>query len=440
MNSPAPVATGPGQADQIAILESAVRSLHAVVRDAFPGSVSGDQARRLVDLFAQGERAAASGIALFTPRVVETGAHAMTGHANAAEWLADVSGSSAAVAKERLTTARRASGDDDLRQALHKGDLSASQLRVLGDSEAAAPGSAGALLELAAAGASHQELRHAASVLGAAARDNENERARRARVHERRHLRWYQCPQGGIRGEFSCDEVQWARVFPGLEAAAKERWRAAESKDTTSFEAHQLDAFVELLAAASGAGSGDAAPAARVETLVLIDAEALRRGRAQGDEICEIEGIGPVSVAAATELLSEGGLRYLVKEGFDIRTVTRSSRVIAKCIDAALIARDRTCCAHPCGKRVGLERDHVHVDYKNGGLSELDNLVRLCPEHHALKTYGGWRIEGQPGERTWVAPARPKSAGAISRARKVATARAKGKADVTEDRNHPRRT
>jgi hypothetical protein len=169
---------------------------------------------------------------------------------------------------------------------------------------------------------------------------------------------------------------------------------------------------------------------------VVIDAEALRRGTTEGEELCEIEGIGPVSVAAATELLSEGGLRYLVKEGFDIKTVTKATRDIAKCIDAALIVRDRTCCIKNCGKRRGLERDHVHVDYADDGPSELDNLVRLCPEHHALKTHGGWRIEGKPGAWKWIAPARPKSAGAISRARKVAAAKAK----ATRERNKPRRT
>jgi hypothetical protein len=110
----------------------------------------------------------------------------------------------------------------------------------------------------------------------------------------------------------------------------------------------------------------------------------LRRGTTQGDEICEIEGIGPVSVAAAVELLSEGGLRYLIKEGFDIKTVTKSTRVIATCIDAALIVRDRTCCVPGCGKRLGLERDHVFVDYNDNGPTELDKSRLLQPAQPAL--------------------------------------------------------
>jgi len=184
--------------------------------------------------------------------------------------------------------------------------------------------------------------------------------------------------------------------------------------------------------------------------LVIIDAAALRRGTTEGDELCEIEGIGPVSVAAALELLTEGALRFLIKDGFDIKTVTKVTRDIAACIDAALIARDRTCGAENCSKRHGLERDHVKVDFAEGGATELDNLVRLCPEHHALKTYGGWKIEGEPGHWKWIAPAHPKSAGAISRARKVAAAKAKAKAtkdwakatteQATKDRNNPRQT
>ena len=51
-----------------------------------------------------------------------------------------------------------------------------------------------------------------------------------------------------MRGEFSCDEVAWARVAPRLEAEAKERWKAAGSSDPGTLEAHRLDAFLEMMA------------------------------------------------------------------------------------------------------------------------------------------------------------------------------------------------
>jgi hypothetical protein len=145
--------------------------------------------------------------------------------------------------------------------------------------------------------------------------------------------------------------------------------------------------------------------------------------------------MGPVSVAVATELLGEGSLQYLVKEGFDIKTVTKTTRTVAQCIDMALMVRDRSCAAG-CGKRKGLQTDHRDVDFNDGGPTELDNLARLCPEHHDLKTYGGYRLEGGPGHWKWIAPEHPVSAGVIARRKMVAVAKARAKSD----RNKPRRT
>jgi hypothetical protein len=427
-----PTVAGASVAAAVETLESALCQMQSVLRATSPSALSGDEALVLVDLFARAERTAASGIALFSPRVLHTGAHAKVGHGVAADWLGAICGSSASVAKDRLAAATTASVDAALSEALQGGALSCAQLAVLGHTEAAAPGSAKTLLELTGAGASHHELATTATALIAAARSAEDEATRRARVHQHRHLRLHQCPSGGVRGAFFCDEVQWARVAPLIEARAKGRFKAAGSKGGASLEAHRLDAFIDLLA---GAGRGGGCS---VETLVIVDAAALRRGTTQEDETCEIEGIGAVSVGAATELLGESALRYVIKEGFDIKTVTRSSRTIAKALEAALLVRDRTCVVPGCGKRLGLERDHVVLDYHKGGPTELDNLVRMCPGCHALKTFGGWRLSGGPGNFTWVPPAHPKSAGAISRARKVAAA--KGRAGVTGERNRLRRT
>jgi hypothetical protein len=452
-------------------MERAVELLRGVVRSPVPDALSGATARRFVTLFSEAERAAASGVALFAPRVVETGEYTKGGHGSAADWLGALSGSSSSAAKGRLAAAARAARDPLLSAALHDGDLSAEQLKVMTRTSAEVPEATGDLLELLEEGASHQELTSAATSMRAAKRSAENEQRRRARVHTNRHFRWRQDDNGGIRGEFLCDEVEFSRVAPRLEAEAKRRWKAAGNGHggADSFEAYRVDAFIDLLSGSpwpggGGGGGGDddgdylddeggdeggpdhgpgggrgrgAGPAAP-RTLIIVNAESLRRGTTQGDEICEIDGIGPVSVAAATELLSEGGFQYLVKEGFDIKTVTKSTRVIKNCIEMALIVRDRACARPGCGKRIGLERDHWRVDYAEGGPTELDNLVRLCPSCHAMKTDGGWRLEGKPGEWKWVAPAKPPSAQRMARARKVAVA--KGKALAAKDRNRPRRT
>ena len=410
-------------------LDCTVRTIQRLVRTAAPGSVSGDQARRVVDLFAQAERAAASGIALFSPVVVESGSFAKAGHGSAAEWLGAVSGSSAGAARARLADAGRAAGDRALTEALHEGDLSAAQLKVVSETAAEAPESTGDLLDLVTKGASHQELSDTAARLKAAARSRESERARRARVHQCRHLRAHQRPEGGIRGEFVCDEVAWARVAPRLETDARRRWKAAGQKE--SLDAHRLDAFLALLGGTDGTPTPGGS--ARPHTLVIVDAEALRRGSLQGGELCEIEGIGPVSVEAATELLGEGALQFLVRDGIDIRTVTSTTRTVPQRMAAALVVRDRTCAVAGCGKRHGLEVDHCREDFAANGPTNLDNLARLCPEHHDLKTYGGWRLEGAPGRWRWIAPAHPKSARYIAGARRIAAAKAAAKAAVRRE-------
>jgi len=426
-------------------LERTVGKMQEVVRKCTPESVSGDQARRFVECFAQAERAAASGVALFTPVVVDTGAYAKEGHASAQDWLGTLSGTSSGVAKGRLAAAERAAVDPSLKEALHEGGLSAAQLAVVTQTATEAPESTGDLLELVGKGASHQELTDAAARQKAAARSRETEHLRRARVHAHRHLRAHQVDSGGVRAEIFCDEVAWARLAPSIEARAKELWKAAGgSGGAEALEAYRLDAFFEQLGGADRSDGSDgsdgphrSSKGARGQAIVVIDAAALRRGTTEGDELCEIEGIGPVSVEAATELLSETSLRYIIREGFDIKTVTTLTRDVAAAIEAALIVRDRTCARPGCGKRLGLETDHRDVDFSEDGPTELDNLVRLCPQCHDLKTYGGWRLEGAPGAWKWIAPAHPKSAGYIARARRLAAA--KGRARAARQRNFPRR-
>jgi hypothetical protein len=430
-------------------LGRAVRELQEVVRSSTPELASGDEARRFVELFAEAERAAASGVALFTPVVVGSGSYAKKGHPSAQDWFGDLSGTSPGVAKGRLAAAERAAANPSLTDALHEGGLSPAELAVVTNAATEAPESTADLLKLVDQGASHQELTDAAARLKAAARSRETEHLRRARVHTNRHFRWHQVESGGIRSEIFCDEVEWARVIPSIEARAKELWKAAGG-GSEPLEAYRLDALIEQLSSSDrsagsdddsrGRGDDSRGPAdsrgpskgARGQAIVVIDAAALRRGTTEGDETCEIEGIGPVSVEAAAELLSETSLRYIIREGFDIKTVTTLTRDVAAAVEAALIVRDRTCARPGCGRRLGLERDHRDVDFGDDGPTELDNLVRLCPQCHDLKTCGGWRLEGAPGAWKWIAPAHPKSAGYIARARRLAAA--KGRARAARER------
>jgi hypothetical protein len=453
-----PIAASPGTspgassaADPQAQLDEILGAFQRWLHDARPECVSGDVAMALVGGLSQLQRGVASGIALFAPVVVETGSFAKAGHSSAPDWLGSVSGSSTGAAKGLLSAAGRAASSPELTEALHDGELSTDQLKVVTKTIGEVKGATGELLGLIGEGVSHKELTDTSEQMRSAARSRESERVRRQRVHDTRYFRWHQDEDGGIRFAGFCDEVAWSHVAPVLEANARGRFKAG-GVDGDSLEAHRLDAFIDLMGSGPPPGpagdpddSGDSGDApqhpsrsARPHTVVVINAESLRRGTTQGDEICEIEGIGTVSVAAATELLGTGGFQFLVKEGFDIKTMTRTNRYVDKCIDTALLVRDRVCARPGCGKRLGLERDHWRVDYKDRGPTEVANLVRLCPDCHDMKTYGGWKLTGGPGHWGWVAPPNPPSAGYIARKRRLAAAQAH--AGVIGDRNKPRNT
>ncbi len=54
-----------------------------------------------------------------------------------------------------------------------------------------------------------------------------------------------------------------------------------------------------------------------------------------------------------------------------------------------------------CGNDQFLQIDHI-VPLAEGGRTELANLWRPCSHHHALKTYAGWKVVGENGDRDLV--------------------------------------
>jgi len=151
---------------------------------------------------------------------------------------------------------------------------------------------------------------------------------------------------------------------------------------------------------AFGPGTGLGRP----ELLIRVDAEALRRGEVAHGELCEIAGIGPVSLDSARTVLGEALWTLLVTTGTDIRTVTSTTRAVPKKVRSALLLRDRECVVPGCGETEGLEIDHWTRDFAWDGATALGNLALECGVHHAMKTRTGWRLRGGPGRWEWLPP------------------------------------
>jgi hypothetical protein len=140
-----------------------------------------------------------------------------------------------------------------------------------------------------------------------------------------------------------------------------------------------------------------------IKVIVRIDYDALRRGWAEGDEVCEIDGLGPVPVAAARALLDDAFVAAVLTKGTDIRKVVHLGRRPTALQQTALQWRDPTCAVDGCPNRLGLEIDH-NTGWCHTHTTELDDLAPLCHHHHWLKTYEGWRLEPGPGPRRLLPP------------------------------------
>ena len=77
----------------------------------------------------------------------------------------------------------------------------------------------------------------------------------------------------------------------------------------------------------------------------------------------------------------------------------RTTRLINRRLRRALEHRDRTCAVPGCGATRGLHAHHLR-HWEDGGDTELDNLVLLCPYHHRLHHRGVITITGPAHQLT----------------------------------------
>jgi hypothetical protein len=132
----------------------------------------------------------------------------------------------------------------------------------------------------------------------------------------------------------------------------------------------------------------------------------LRRGHVEGDEVCEIAGLGPIPIRTALELLGESTLHLVLTKGVDVMNVTYLGRGVNA---AQKVALDWSQCLCSNSRCTGnwLQDDH-RDDYADNQVTELHNIDRLCPHCHRLKTYKGWRLVEGTGRRPLVAPTHPR--------------------------------
>ncbi len=271
--------------------------------------------------------------------------------------------------------------------ALRSGTLSNTQAVEVARGAIVAPNTEAQLLNLAKH-ATVRDLRDATNRVVAAATD-ETERHRQ--VHKSRYLKWWVGEDGACNLKGRMTVANGALVKAALAPLQDSIFKQARKNgDHERPEAYAADALMALCAAKTVSTTKTARSNAVMN--IRVDIDALKRGRTEHGEICEIAGVGPIPVATATEYLGEAFLKLLVVDGVDVRTVAHMGRAIPAPLRTALEERDRVCQVPTCDMSLGLEIDHI-VPFAEGGPASLENLVRLCKRHHLQKTHDGYRLE-----------------------------------------------
>lgn len=387
-------------------LKRVADDLRSLLADLDPDRLSGTDAARLLDGFAEIEKLASGGKLLAARRVESSNVWRRNGHRSAAAHVAEATGTALGPAINSLNTARQLQSLPTAEEAVRSGRLSEAQAREIAEAARLRPEAEGELVEAA----SRQPL----SVLKVRCRrikaTGRDQLQAYVAVHRARYLRNWTESDGGVRFDAKLTPDEGARLIAVVRAETDRL--AATARRTGSDEprrALSADALVRLADRGSRpdphpdreGSRSDEAPSAMVH--VRVDHAALIRGSVEVGEVCEIPGVGPIPVEVARRLAVDSILSVLLTEGVDVATVAHAGRTIPASIKRALCERDPICVVPGCGEREGLEIDHVKP-FAQGGLASLANLARLCHWHHYLKTHHRCTLEHTDDGWRWTLP------------------------------------
>ena len=392
-----------------------VRALRAALVSFQPEEFSGDDCAVLVEELAAIEKVSAAARVRAAAWAGSCGAHRERGFAEVSDWMARATGSTAGSAKAALETAAALEAQPEAKAALETGELSFAQARELVKTEAAVPGLAAGLLDVAKT----QSLR----TLKDEARDRrvraiDPEELYRMQYAGMYHRTWTTAlgniayagelpPEIGVPFRSLLDaetDRLWLKAHRGAkghgggaEASLAESLSDATDQENTAGMGTTATAEIRRSALAalafarmmeSGGGKGKAN---RADLVIVCDLEAYRRGHAHEDEPCHIVGGGPIPVSLAKELGRDAFLKAVLHTGTDIHTIAHYGRrypaVLQTALDLGAPPRfNGTICATPgCDRQYHLQLDHIDP-YANGGETSYANSQPLCPPDHRIKT------------------------------------------------------
>jgi hypothetical protein len=404
--------------DPIRLVQAAEAACRAAADAvANPDDIPASQAVVLYESLERSGRSVAAAKTLLAKRVEAAGTWRTKGHSSAAEFLAAVTGRSLGAARGELETSNALDGLDATKQALLAGDLSEAQGQLIANAAKANPEAERALIGKAKK-VNHRELRDEAQRAKAAA-DPDPEAAHR-RIHSERRLSHGTGLDGAWRLQANGTVVDGSIIASELDRLTEEIFATQGAAGIRECrDAYAFDALTEMArrshglrhdttTAAVDAGKKRRLAAPQHLALLRLDVEALWRGYVEGDELCEIAGLGPIPVRIAKDLLEDAVLKLVLTNGIDVANVTSLTRGPTQAMRYASLWTSPICTVEGCSK-TRLEHDHRWgAEYKDTRHTRLDELDATCHHHHDLHTVHGWALVPGTGKRPLVAPEDPR--------------------------------
>jgi hypothetical protein len=414
-------------------LAGAIEVIASFVSDFEPGRYGADDAAALVSWFCRAERLCSAGKTLAAARVAESNRPEQSGHKSAADWLASVTGQPLGQAVDDLKLGAALVHQPDLDAAYRGGRLSRPGAALVAGASEVNP-ARGATLVKEAEHDSWRQLQDRCLRARAEGRSTEEASRRMAALHRARRCRTWTDEEGAFRLDAALTPEAGAALAASLsKESARHFERARKDGVLDARDAYTADALVALVTGRGILGPGlvsngatryagpktevSRVPDPTAQVTLRVDLDALRRGTIIGGEICEIPGVGPVSVETARDLMGDALVDLVITNGVDVASVCHLGRSIPTALRKAVVERDRTCVVPGCDATRGLEMDHWGIAFSDHGPASLENIARLCSHHHDLRTHRGFRLGGGPGRWTWEAPTAPKGRGRRSKAK-----------------------
>jgi hypothetical protein len=397
------------------MLQGVADELRSILAEFEPERVSGPDAARLLERYAEIEKLAAGGKLLAARRVESSNVWRRKGHRSAAAHVAQATGTGLGPAINTLQAARQLGSLPATDEAMRDGRLSETQVKEIAGAAIHQPGAEQELVD-AAGDQPLTMLKLRCRRVRASGREQS---ATYETIRRQRYLRNWIDGDGAVRLDARLTPDEGARLIAAVSAEAdrlaNQARRVGHDEPRKAFTA---DALVRLASGDSGPSAQTATSAGRAGESgrkgrdrsepvtmvhVRVDHRALVRGHVESGEICEIPGIGPIPVEVARRLAVDSILSVLVTDGVDVTAVAHAGRTIPASVRRALIERDQVCVVPGCDLRDGLEIDHVEP-VGQGGETRLANLARLCHWHHYLKTHQRHRLERVADAWRWTIP------------------------------------